>query len=211
MSARDSDTNRRPSMWLAGMACLLVALLVGPTACFRHARERSAPPPPTSTPAPASALPDFAVQPVSAEEGEAKWYDVPEKSLAQRRAWPGELTAASDRLPRNAYVRVRRIDGKGDPDKTVVVRVTDDGVDRKGTLIDLDHEAATELGMVKAGSARVRVEVLALKNATVDKPVEKKDEAPVAPKASDLTDQPTASKKQEKDAAAAKSGGDQTP
>ena len=209
MPARDFFTNGRPVPWLAGAACLLA----GWTACSRHVPEPPKPPSPPPTPASASApaLPDFAVQPVSTEEGSAKWYDVPEKSLAQRRAWPGELTAASDRLPKNAYVRVRRIDGKADPDKSVVVRITDDGVDRQGTLIDLDHEAATELGMVKAGLVRVRVEVLALKNADADKPVEKKDETPAAPKASELTDQPTASKKQEKDAAAAKPGSDQKP
>ncbi|MBE7211634.1 MAG: hypothetical protein INR65_11505 [Gluconacetobacter diazotrophicus] len=161
------------------------------------------PPPPASTPA----LPDFEVQPVSTDEGLAKWYDVPEKSLAQRRAWPGELTAASDRYPKNSYVRVRRADDGGDPGKTVVVRITDDGVDSKGTLVDLDREAATELGMIKAGKARVRVEVLALKNATTDKPVEKKDDAPIAPKASELTNTPTASETQEKAAASAKPGG----
>ena len=215
MPAYHSTVNRCPARRLAGTACVLASLLAGLTACSRRAPEPSAPPSPTPTSttasAPASTLPDFAVQPVSTEEGDAKWYDVPEKSLAQRRAWPGELTAASDRLPKNAYVRVRRVDGKGDPAKTVVVRITDDGVDRKGTLIDLDHEAATELGMVKAGLARVRVEVLALRNADAGKPVEKKDETPAAPKASELTDQPTASTKQEKDAAAAKPDGDRTP
>ena len=45
---------------------------------------------------------------------------------------------------------------------------------------------------------------LALKNATTDKPVEKKDDAPIASKASELTDKPTASETQEKAASSAK-------
>ena len=194
-----------PAFWLAGAAGLvLVIVLVGLAMRRSHPSPSSASAPSGAASPSGHALPDFEVQPVSSSEGEAKWYDVPEKSLAQRRAWPGELTAASDRLPKNTYVRVRRIDGKGDPDKTVVVRITDDGVESKATLIDLDREAAAELGMVKAGEVRVRVEVLALKNASTDKPVEKKDDAPIAPKASELTDQPTASEKQEKAAASAK-------
>ena len=148
---------------------------------------------------------------MATEEGVAKWYDVPERSLAQRRAWPGELTAASDRLPKESYVRVRRIDPKGDPDKVVVVRITDDGVDSRGTLIDLCREAAETLGMVEAGQVRVRAEVLALHNATTDKPVEKKTDPPLTPKANEITDQPTASQQQEKDAAQAKAAGDDKP
>lgn len=210
--------NRRPAVWLAGAVCLLVVV----TALLGWRLSHSRPPainhlsPPASpsassaanaTPGPsAGALPDFEVAPVSVEEGMARWYDVPENSLAQRRAWPGELTAASDRLPKSVYVRVRRIDAKADPDKTVVVRITDDGVHNRATLIDLDHDAAEALGMVRAGQARVRVETLALKNATADKPVEKKNDTPIAPKASELTDNPTASKQQEKDAARAKTG-----
>ena len=210
MSVRDFIMNHRPAAWLAGAAGLVVVALVTLAVRFSHSRQPSAVISPTSSlsphPSPRS-LPDFEVKPVSTTEGEAKWYDVPEKSLAQRRAWPGELTAASDRLPHGGYVRVRRIDKEGDPDKTVVVRVTDDGVHSKATLIDLDKQAAEELGMVKAGQARVRVETLALKNATTDKPVEKKDDAPVAPKASELTDKPVASERQEKAAASAKLGG----
>ena len=198
-----------PAFWLVGAACLVLLIVLAGLALHRsHPPAPSASAaPPGSAPPSGPALPAFQVKPASSSEGEAKWYDVPEKSLAQRRAWPGELTAASDRLPKNAYVRVRRIDGKGDPDKTVVVRVTDDGVGSRDTLIDLDREAAAELGMVKTGQVRVRVEVLALKNATTDKPVEKKDDAPIASKASELTDQPTASETQEKAAASAKPQG----
>ena len=147
---------------------------------------------------------------MSVLEGDATWYDVPENSLPQRRAWSGEFTAASDRVPPKTYVRVRRIDAKGDPKKSIVVRITDNGVHRKSTVIDLDRPAAEALGMVKAGQVLVRVEVLALRNASTDKPVEKKG-SPTAPKTTDLTDQPAASEKQEKDAASSKPGGDSSP
>ena len=146
------------------------------------------------------ARPDFAVDAVATQEGDALWYDVPEQSLPQRKAWAQELTAASDTLPQNSYARVRRLDGKGEP---VIVRITDTGVQRKGTLIDVNHAAAEALGILKSGEARVRVETLALRNASMDKPVEKKDE-PTAPK---LTNTPAVSQQAEKDAANAKPGG----
>ncbi len=215
MPVRDLITNRRPVLWLAGAVCLLVAAVVILAVRASHFRSPEigsptsalSPHPSSPTPGPPPSPPDFEVQPVSTVEGEAKWYDVPSNSLPQRRAWPGEMTAASDRLPRDAYVRVRRLDARGDPDKTVVVRITDNGVHDKSTVIDLDHEAAEALGMVKAGQVRVHVEVLALKNASTDKPVGKKDDTPAAPKASELTDQPAATEKQEKEAAKAKTGG----
>ena len=89
---------------------------------------------------------------------------MPDQSLPQRRAWAGELTAASDTLPLNSYARVRRLDG-GNAHKEVVVRITDTGIQHKGGLIDLNREAAEALGMIKIGQAKVRVDTLALKNA----------------------------------------------
>ncbi len=175
------------------------------------AAAASSPPNPASASSPPASLPDFAVDAVSVLEGDANWYDVPENSLPQRRAWPGEFTAASNRVPPNTYVRVRRTDSKADPQKSIVVRITDDGVHRKNTVIDLDRAAAEALDMVKAGQVRVRVEVLALKNASTDKPVAKKDATPAAPRASEITDKPVASEQQEKDAANAKTDGHSAP
>ena len=187
----------------------LIIICFGLAACHRQpasskpaSRQAAAPGKPGS-----SGLPDFAVQPVRTEEGTAEWYDVPQDSLAARRAWAEELTAASDTLPQNAYVRVTPLSpekGSGEG-KPVVVRITDDGVHKKGVLIDVDRDAARELGIVKAGEAKVRVEILALKNATTDKPVGKK-EVPVAPKASEITATPAVSEQAEKAAAKAKSG-----
>ncbi len=139
---------------------------------------------------------------VATQEGDALWYDVPDQSLPQRRAWTQEMTAASDTLPQGAYVRVRRVDGKGE---TVVVRDHGQPRARTSALVDVSHAAAAALGIVKSGTARVRVETLALKNADADKPVEKKDAVPMT--AAKITSTPAATREQEKDAATAKAGG----
>ena len=187
------------------------------TACHRQPSARAldakaqTPPRPTAADPGANAAtagtpeqPDFAVDAVATREGDATWYDVPDQSLPQRKAWPQEMTAASDVLPQNSYARVRRLDGKGTP---VVVRITDHGVHRKGTLVDVSRATAEALGIVKSGVAQVRVETLALKNASVAKPVEKKDE-PAAPK---ITAAPAVSQQAEKDAANAKIKARSTP
>ena len=168
--------------------------------------------------------PEFAVDAVETREGLAVWYNVPDESLAARRAWADEMTAASDSLPQNTYVRVTLLSagkakGEGKPKgesgetdgsevdqgKPIIVRITDKAVHHQGALIDVDKDAARALGMVKAGEARVRVETLRLKNASTQKPVDKKTD-PVAPKASEITDQPTTDEKTEKAAAKAKTG-----
>ena len=195
---------------------VLLFALFGLPACHRanrsHSTKKSHPKTPssaTSAAGPTPALPDFAVDAVATHDGEAFWYEVPAESLPQRRAWVGELTAASDTLPLNTYARVRRLDGKH-TGRTIIVRITDSGVHHKGGLIDLSRHAAEALDMIKIGQTRVRVETLALKNATTDKPVDKKDE-PVAPRASDLTSTPAAGPQAEKDAANAKTNGQSAP
>ena len=105
-----------------------------------------------------SPLPDFEVRAVVTRSGIASWYNVPDRSLPERRAWRDEMTAASDSLPLNTYARVRRSDNG----KSVIVRITDKGIHRAHTIIDVCREAAEELGMVESGTARVAVEVLAL-------------------------------------------------
>src|SRR2546423_130543 len=89
-------------------------------------------------------------------EGVATWYKVPAKSLTKRRASKDELTAANNRLPFGTKVRVTHL-ANG---KNVVVRITDRGVYRRGTVIDLCKEAAEKLDMLREGSARVRLEIL---------------------------------------------------
>jgi rare lipoprotein A len=90
-------------------------------------------------------------------EGVATWYSVPNKSLAKRRARTDELTAAHNRLPLGTKVRVTHLV----TGKNVVVRITDRGLTKRGAIIDLCKEAAEKLDMVREGSARVRLEILA--------------------------------------------------
>jgi rare lipoprotein A len=98
--------------------------------------------------------PTFEDQPVSSKEGTATWYDVPDGSLPERRA-PGEMTAAHNKLPLGQYVRVTNLQN----DKSVVVRITDDGIRGKSD-IDLSKEAAESIDIVERGVAKVRIEVL---------------------------------------------------
>lgn len=96
----------------------------------------------------------FDEKPVSSERGTATWYNVPQNSLAKRRA-PDEFTAAHNRLPLGSYVRVTDEENG----RSVVVRVTDRGIRSKHS-IDLCKEAAETIGIVGEGVAKVRIELL---------------------------------------------------
>jgi rare lipoprotein A len=67
-----------------------------------------------------------------------------------------KLTAASNTLPLNTWVRVINIHNK----KTVVVRITDRMHFRNKRLIDLSKAAAHQLGYTGWGLAKVRVDVI---------------------------------------------------
>jgi rare lipoprotein A len=69
---------------------------------------------------------------------------------------PGRLTAAHRTLPFGTRVRVTNL-GNG---RSVVVTVTDRGPFRRGRIIDVSARAARALDFVRAGTARVRVEVV---------------------------------------------------
>lgn len=86
----------------------------------------------------------------------ATWYDVPEDSLAKRRAGSEEFTAAHNRLPIGTLVRVTHLQNG----KTVLVRITDRGIHSNKVQLDLCKEAAEQLEMVIKGLARVRMQVL---------------------------------------------------
>ncbi|MEE9903903.1 septal ring lytic transglycosylase RlpA family protein [Chlorobium sp.] len=67
-----------------------------------------------------------------------------------------ELTAAHRTLPFGTWVRVTNMRNG----KDVIVRINDRGPFIKGRVIDLSKQAAKELGMMKAGTANVRVEAI---------------------------------------------------
>jgi rare lipoprotein A len=89
-------------------------------------------------------------------EGLATWYDVPDESLAKRRAVGNELTAAHNRLPLGTLVRVTHLKNG----KSVIVRITDRGITDRKVRLDVCKEAAEQLGMVTKGVARVRMEIV---------------------------------------------------
>ena len=67
-----------------------------------------------------------------------------------------EMTAAHRTLPFGTRVRVTNL-ANG---RRVVVRINDRGPFRRKRIIDVSYAAARELGMVRRGTARVRVEVV---------------------------------------------------
>ena len=69
---------------------------------------------------------------------------------------PDRLTAAHPTLPFGTRVRVTNLDNG----RSVVVTITDRGPFRRKRIIDVSRRAAKELGFVREGTARVRVEVL---------------------------------------------------
>ncbi|MFI8397202.1 septal ring lytic transglycosylase RlpA family lipoprotein [Pseudomonas sp. Choline-02u-1] len=66
------------------------------------------------------------------------------------------LTAAHRQLPFGTRVKVTNLKN----DESVVVRINDRGPHTRGRLIDLSREAADEIGMLRSGTARVRVQAL---------------------------------------------------
>jgi len=93
------------------------------------------------------------------QEGMASWYG---EGFHGKRAASGEIfnmhdqTAAHKTLPFDTYVKVVNLSNL----REVVVRVNDRGPFVKGRIIDLSHSAASEIGLVGPGVARVRVVAL---------------------------------------------------
>lgn len=92
-------------------------------------------------------------------EGEASYYG---NELAGRPTASGErfdpegLTAAHRTLPFGTRLRVTNVSNG----KSVIVRVNDRGPFSGNRVLDLSHSAARNIGMLRRGEARVRMEVL---------------------------------------------------
>lgn len=108
------------------------------------------------------------------EHGKASWYA---KKFHGHKTASGEIynmfamTAAHKTLPLPSYVRVTRIDNG----KSCIVKVNDRGPFHPGRIIDLSYAAASRLGIINAGEAEVRIEVVS--------PEERVQMAAVAPAA----------------------------
>lgn len=69
---------------------------------------------------------------------------------------PNGPQAAHRTLPFGTIVRVTSLQSS----KSVIVRITDRGPYGKGRIIDLSHAAAVRIGLIRAGVADVRLDVL---------------------------------------------------
>ena len=93
------------------------------------------------------------------EEGTASWYGPGFHGLYTSN---GELydqesiSAAHKNLPLPSYLKVTNLESG----KAIVVRVNDRGPFHGERILDLSHGAATRLGIVGPGTARVRVELI---------------------------------------------------
>lgn len=86
--------------------------------------------------------------------GHASWYSLPANKTANgERMNPNELTAAHRSLPFGTRVVVENL-ANG---RSVVVRINDRGPFVGGRIIDLSKAAASSIGMLHAGTAKVRV------------------------------------------------------
>jgi rare lipoprotein A len=122
----------------------------------KHARTITPAPPPTSAETfniPANA------KPLYVETGLASWYGPP---YHNRPAANGEIfdmnapTAAHRTLPMGSIVRVTNL-ATG---QRTLVRINDRGPFVEGRIIDLSLAAASEIGVRRAGIAKVRLEVM---------------------------------------------------
>ena len=132
-------------------AVMIATLLIISTGCGRRvaAHVPVSPSLPPSPPAPVGWT----------ETGIASWYGIP---FDGRRTSSGEifdmhaLTAAHRTLPFNTWLEVTDLQSG----KQVEVRINDRGPFVDGRIIDLSMGAADQLGIIRAGLAKVRLKVI---------------------------------------------------
>ena len=98
-------------------------------------------------------------KPLATQTGKASYYA---RKFQGRKTANGErydrreMTAAHRRLPFGSIVRVTNLKNG----RSVVVRINDRGPWGRGRIIDVSEAAAEEIGMIRAGVVRVKVEVM---------------------------------------------------
>jgi rare lipoprotein A len=159
--------------WRAVVAAPLLALLAS-TACAHHTEGAGARAPATAIETPlggpssqGAASPDDGATAAGAPNGRAEvqvgyatWYGA---SLAGHKMSNGErfnpnaMTAAHRTLPLGTWVEVKRVE----TGQSVRVRITDRGPwGHEDRIIDLARAAASKIGLVKAGLAKVELRVV---------------------------------------------------
>ena len=105
--------------------------------------------------------------------GLASWYKMGNRTASGESYDPKGITAAHPSLPFDTKVRVTNASSG----ESVVVRINDRGPFTGDRIIDLSQGAAQAIDLVKAGVAKVKIEVLGTAAAANETPT---DEAPEA-------------------------------
>ena len=103
----------------------------------------------------ALAIDNHAVARPAASYGLASYYS-PSRTASGERFNPGDLTAAHRTLPFGSRVRVTNLSNG----QSVTVRINDRGPFVRGRIVDVSHPAAEKLGLVGAGVAKVKLELV---------------------------------------------------
>jgi rare lipoprotein A len=121
------------------------------------------PAPPSTKPAPPSTIREVPAGPragvTAVFQGKATWYGREQHGHLTANGEHFDmyaLTAAHRTLRMNTHVRVTNVHNG----RSVVVRINDRGPYGRGHIIDLSYAAAKAIGMIEAGIALVRLEVL---------------------------------------------------
>src|ERR1035438_5024110 len=153
------------------LACGVLTVFTGTVqadAVLSRPAATNLPAAPTSTPTPVmtqkiAIAPKKSIAKIPARmlRGVASWYG---SVFNGRKTASGEtfdmyaMTACHPTLPFGTVVRVTNRENK----RSVVVRITDRGYLFKGRMLDLSYGAAQKLAMIKAGTAKVDLEVISL-------------------------------------------------
>jgi len=100
------------------------------------------------------------------ERGEASWYGYPfhgQRTASGERYDMYLMTAAHRELPIGTVVEVRNLGN----DRRVQVRINDRGPFVRGRILDLSYGAATELDMVRTGTADIELRVVEMGQQTL--------------------------------------------
>jgi len=94
--------------------------------------------------------------PKTASGGVASYYSEGKSTASGEKFDPNELTAAHPSLPFGTKLRVTNTT----TGKSVTVRVNDRGPYVPGRVVDVSYSAAQALGMVRSGTANVKLDVV---------------------------------------------------